>query len=218
MKSRQLDSPYLKLSLAALILFIVIGLSISFFPNQILAIDMILGDYFYNIGPNWLTSFLQTFTLIGDTAFVTPLVIVVVAVCWLLAKKFWLGLWYGLNVLLGASFLKDIAKNLFMRERPSHIKHLIEVTEWSFPSGHAMVAIIAYGGLLFVLLKYGKLKAYKWPVIILLLAIMLTLGFSRLYLGVHYVSDIVAGYSLGLAWLFFTIALSPKHKQSKQLE
>lgn len=108
---------------------------------------------------------------------------------------------YGLNTLL---------KNVFARERPA-LDHLIEADGFSFPSGNAMVAASFYGmiALLMLLSSPGpRSRAAAWLVIVLLLLI----GFSRVYLNVHYPTDIVAGYAAGAGWMLLSSLIVVRRK------
>lgn len=111
-----------------------------------------------------------------------------------------------LTVWLGAFTFNKMLKGIFQRERPD-ILPLIEQGGYSFPSGHAMNAIIFYGAAIFLLIKLlnpGLLRAAGIAVAAIL---VILIGLSRIYLGVHYPSDVIAGFSIGAAWLVFVIAL-----------
>jgi undecaprenyl-diphosphatase len=102
-------------------------------------------------------------------------------------------------VITGGELLNRELKHLFERPRPP----FTTAREWSFPSGHAMMSLIAYGMLAYVLvvLRPGWLGRIV-PVIVLVLLI----GFSRIFLTVHYLSDVIGGYAAGAAWLGVWIA------------
>lgn len=110
----------------------------------------------------------------------------------------------GLVLSLGAAELTSYTlKLLFARARP--LEALIEETSYSFPSGHTVVAISLYGYLLWVVSREVKSPAVRLLVQILLMLIILGVGFSRLYLGVHFFSDVVGGYLVGGSWLMLSI-------------
>ena len=104
-----------------------------------------------------------------------------------------------LVIAAGAQGLNDVLKELFHRTRPTTVSGLIEAQQYSFPSGHAMLAAAFY---VYVAYLTWHLVRGCWRVslIVLLLALVLLIGLSRLYLEAHYLSDVVAGYLAGLLW------------------
>ena len=109
-------------------------------------------------------------------------------------------MWLILIATIGGALLSFGLKEIFARERPPLIFHLLTVKSLSFPSGHAMISSIVYltqGALLAKVQTNKNLRVY-----ILLVAILLVflIGISRIYLGVHYPTDVFAGWSAGLAW------------------
>lgn len=106
--------------------------------------------------------------------------------------------------LIGSGLIINITKNIFLRERPIIGQNLL--ADYSFPSGHTFIAISFYGFLLYLVMKdkkvsYRKLKEG------LLLFLIITIPLSRLILGVHYLTDVLGGITLGLAYLFFLIIM-----------
>ncbi|MCI8519234.1 MAG: phosphatase PAP2 family protein [Clostridia bacterium] len=91
-------------------------------------------------------------------------------------------------------------KNIFQRPRPIEYR-LIEETGYSFPSGHSMASMAFYGFIIYLIYKNIKNKYIKWISIILLSILILAIGFSRIYLGVHYTSDVLGGFLLTIAYL-----------------
>jgi undecaprenyl-diphosphatase len=107
----------------------------------------------------------------------------------------------------GAQLLTWILKGTFERPRPTFDDPIATAGWFSFPSGHALSSIAVYGTLAYLLagaLRSRRARAARLAGVALLVA---AIGFSRLYLGVHYLTDVLAGYSAGLAWLLFAIAL-----------
>jgi undecaprenyl-diphosphatase len=100
----------------------------------------------------------------------------------------------------GSSLLNGFVKTAVNRARPVVNHPLLHEPGMSFPSGHAQAAVAGYGVLLFVVLPYVR---GVWRRVVLLVAVLMVLaiGFSRIALAVHYVSDVLAAYVLGLAWL-----------------
>ncbi len=101
--------------------------------------------------------------------------------------------------LVGGSVLNQALKRIIERPRP---EHSTIVASWSFPSGHAMEALIGYGMLVYVLIVlFPRVHARHAWVIGAAVLLVLAIGFTRLYLGVHYFSDVIAGYAAGAVWL-----------------
>ncbi|WP_167553213.1 phosphatase PAP2 family protein [Evansella clarkii] len=99
-----------------------------------------------------------------------------------------------------------LLKLLFQRERPQ-INPLLEVTGHSFPSGHSMGTMVVYGLAVYLLLILVRRRWVKITGTILLIAGILLIGLSRIYLGVHYPSDVIGGFTAGAAWVLFCTAI-----------
>ena len=158
------------------------------------------------IGPVWLLEVGRDISALGG---VTVLTLLTIAITGFLAHR----RMYGALILvvgstLGALLISTLLKNLFDRPRPTLVAHLMTVHSSSFPSGHSMLSATVYltlGTLLGQFVQERFLKAY-----FLLVAIALTIlvGISRVYLGVHYPSDVLAGWSAGLAWALLCALLA----------
>jgi len=109
----------------------------------------------------------------------------------------------AINLIL-VFLLNRLLKAIFRRERPSVLR-LAEETGYSFPSGHAMVSIGYYGYIIYLIYKYVKNKKARNIIISLLALLILLIGISRIYLGVHYVTDIIGAYIIGLVYLYIFI-------------
>jgi undecaprenyl-diphosphatase len=107
--------------------------------------------------------------------------------------------------LTGSWILNTVLKDVFRRARPD-IEHLVRAGGYSFPSGHAMISMSFYGMLGYLLyINLRDKKKRRWYVPILTLVIVFSIGLSRIYLGVHYPSDVAAGFAAGGAWLVVCI-------------
>ena len=116
-----------------------------------------------------------------------------------LIKNKKIGLSIALNLFITTS-LNLILKNILQRPRPTEYR-LIEETGYSFPSGHSMVSMAFYGFFMYLIYKYVKSTKLKWISIILLALLILTIGVSRIYLGVHYTSDVLGGFLISISYL-----------------
>ncbi|MFD2247564.1 phosphatase PAP2 family protein [Pontibacter ruber] len=123
--------------------------------------------------------------------------------------SFWKGLrWHGLQVLVisfTCTLINQLLKHLFARARPTG--ELQEVSGLSFPSGHAMIGGVFYGLLIYIVWLTVADKKRRWLLCIFLTLLILLIGFSRIYLRVHFATDVVAGYLMGLLWLMLSLYL-----------
>ncbi len=158
------------------------------------------------VGPAWLPEMGRDITALGGFAILALATVAVVGFLWL-SRKFGL-MSFVLLATLGGLGLSSLLKAAFARPRPSIVPHLSDAFTSSFPSGHSLMSAVVYltlGALLTTLVSRPRLKIY-----ILGIALVLTglVGVSRVYMGVHYPTDVLAGWMTGLAWatLCWTIA------------
>ncbi|MGR3764667.1 phosphatase PAP2 family protein [Rossellomorea sp. NS-SX7] len=151
-----------------------------------------------------LTTLMTSVTFLGGVKWLSICTVGIVIVL-LFMKKFPLALFVMLTVSLGAGF-NWLLKWIFKRERPD-IEALIEQGGYSFPSGHSMGSFIFYGAVAFMLFRALDKAVFKWLSVLGLSVLILFIGISRVYLGVHYPSDIVGGFTAGGGWLTLCIAV-----------
>ncbi len=126
-----------------------------------------------------------------------PLIIATLIVLWIRDEK-----WDALLVLLAfvpGEGLVYLLKAFFSRVRPE--LQIIEAHGYSFPSGHAFTGFILYIGGIYLLWRHTTRASYRWPGTVLLLLLAFGVGLSRIYLGVHYFTDVIGGWTLALMWL-----------------
>jgi membrane-associated phospholipid phosphatase len=156
-----------------------------------------------------LDRFFITVSDLGFLYFVVPMNIVVLAYL-VFRKRYREGLFWILSV--GGSALLNLGvKTYFARDRPDLWEHIVVETSFSFPSGHAMGAATLATALILLTWR-GR---WHWPVLVLLPLFALTVGVARIYLGVHYPSDILAGFAVAVAWvsgMHSVIGRAPKPK------
>ena len=105
--------------------------------------------------------------------------------------------------------LNQLLKRILQRPRPTEFR-IVEETGYSFPSGHSMVSMAFYGYLIYLIYRYIKNKYIKWSLIVLLSILICLIGISRIYLGVHYTSDVLGGFLLSISYLVVYISLIKK--------
>ena len=134
-------------------------------------------------------------------------------------RRQWLMLQGWLIALVGGEVLNLVMKGLFQRPRPLH-SEILSSQSWSFPSGHAMASLVAYGMLVYLLtvlvpgLGRRRLAIVAGCAVLLILAI----GWSRIYLGVHHFSDVIGGYAAGTLWLSACISGAEVARRSQVLK
>ena len=103
------------------------------------------------------------------------------------------------------TILNQLLKRILQRSRPTEYR-IIEETGYSFPSGHSMVSMAFYGYLIYLIYKYVKNKYVKWISIVLLSILICSIGVSRIYLGVHYTSDVLGGFFISISYLIIYVS------------
>ena len=167
--------------------------------DPLVRFDHALATYLHASATPPLTAFFLAVTAFGSLEVIAPLGLLVAG--FLGWRRRWLLLGTWLVGLTGSVILDQLLKQLFARPRPVFERPLILETSYSFPSGHAMVSLVAYGVLAyFAMLALGTWRA-RVAVVLGTALLVLLIGFSRLYLGVHYFSDVVAGFAAGGVWL-----------------
>ncbi|NLK85975.1 MAG: phosphatase PAP2 family protein [Clostridiaceae bacterium] len=156
-----------------------------------------------------MTRIMKFFTFLGSGWTIAFLTVLLPFFIFVLRKKkyYRMALALTANIALGALF-NQLLKHLFLRPRPD-ILRLIEISGYSFPSGHSMNSLIFYGFIVYLLVKNGR----HWSRYMLAGAvglIVLLIGISRIYLGVHYASDVLAGFMIGFGWLVLAARITKK--------
>jgi membrane-associated phospholipid phosphatase len=190
-----------------LILFLFSLVSLAFIINGIFGLENASFDtaVFERIRPfvtSTNTRIMQFITFFATGEFLVPANITL-ALFFLLKKH----RWYSLRVpvvSLGSFIVMSSAKQIFSRARPDDPVFRTAIG-FSFPSGHALSAMTFYGLLVYLVWKYVDNVILKWVLTFLLIIFIHLIGFSRIYLRVHYASDVMAGFSLGLMWLVLSL-------------
>lgn len=169
--------------------------------NYLLNIDQIINTTVPHLRTNWLTKFFFLFTNFGSTKIVVALVLLTSLYLFIRKHQYdLLTLWI---TVVGSEGTTWMLKKITDRPRPLDALYLEDSA--SFPSGHATAAVAFYGFICYLLVKNMTKTWQKYLTITLTAIFALALGFSRLYLGVHYLSDVVAGYLIGGIGLWVVI-------------
>lgn len=152
-----------------------------------------------------MTALMKFISFLGTVPVLVVVSVSVLLILWKTKKPLFYGWMAAVNLFL-IFLLNVLFKFSFHRERPD-ILRLITETGYSFPSGHSMIGLSFYGFMIYLSFLYLK-KPWKYISSAFLCVLILMIGISRIYLGVHYASDVAAGFSAGLAWLIMFTVLS----------
>ncbi|RHW43436.1 PAP2 family protein [Neobacillus notoginsengisoli] len=200
----------------AFLLSFVSLLSFSFMAalvnkHKLIHFDQNIIQYVQGFESPKLTAMMKLFSLIGGTMAVMVISLLAIFILYI-AFKHRSELVLFIAVMVGANFLFLSLKQVFHRARPD-LHRLAEASNYSFPSGHATMAFALYGALTFLLWRHISSQIGRVLLIILSAFMILTIGISRIYLGVHYPSDIMGGYFISAFWLTFAIGFYQRYKE-----
>jgi membrane-associated phospholipid phosphatase len=197
----------------ALSVFIIIARMVSEgklqnFDNKALAF---IAGYVTNIN----TDVMEGFTFLGTPTFLIPANLLITAWFLFIKKRHW----YSIKVpavALSSLLLMLILKLIFRRDRP--LDPLLQAAKgFSFPSGHALISVTFYGLLILIVWQNIKKAWLRWMLSVFLLLLIVVIGLSRVYLRVHYASDVLGGFTVGFVWLVLSLwILSRVEKYSKR--
>src|SRR5215203_1269985 len=183
--------------------------------DPIVRFDRALDDYLHAHATPALTTFFLIVTALGSIEAIVLLgVVVATFLAW---GRRWVFLGSWLAAVAGSAFLNHVLKGLFERPRP-HFEHplLLVETSYSFPSGHAMECFVIYGMLAYLAVLALRSWESRVAVVFEAALFVVLIGFSRMYLGVHYFSDVLAGYAAGGVWLSALITGAETIRRSKK--
>ena len=196
MKDKQ---TYLTKGSFALLLFVILGYIVKFYPDMLIGFDQPIQTAIRGDLPDFLTILFRTITHLIDIPVIITWVLIVAFIFY--RKQWKLESYLMLGNLTLAGILIVTFKNIYQRPRPE-ILHLVEEKGFSFPSGHSLAVTIMVGTLIVIFSQRIKDKLWKRIVQVLLGFYLLSVLVSRVYLGVHYPSDVLASLCVGLGVLF----------------
>jgi undecaprenyl-diphosphatase len=186
-----------------LLLFIMVSEDII--NHELSAFDNSIYKFVASFITEDMTDFMKVLSNCGSGVVLALISVIIIIVVHKSKKYAFYGWMIGAN-LITCSVLDEVFKVIFHRERPD-ILRLIDITGYSFPSGHSMIGLCFYGYLAYILWVNMKSR-WRYPLVLLSVALIIAIGISRIYLGVHYASDVIGGFSAGLAWLTVFITIS----------
>jgi undecaprenyl-diphosphatase len=186
------------------------------FDDQLLMALRVPGDPARPIGPEWLEETARDITALGST------VVLGLATCavagFLALDRRYSAMAFVVGAVVSGSALGFLLKEAFHRPRPELVPHLMRVYFTSFPSGHSMMSAVVYGTLGSLLSSLVTLRRLKFYFLALAASAAFLVGVSRVYLGVHYPTDVMAGWSAGLAWSTLCWLVSHRLKSRGAIE
>ena len=172
--------------------------------NKIISADLQAADFFLALRNPELTQFFTYVTVLGKSYTVVAIALIIAVILYARQKRIYI---IPLLVsLAGSGLFTWLGKQIVQRARPDmaiYAEH-----SFSFPSGHAAFAVALYGFVTYILACELKSRQAKMAALFFGFAIIFAIGFSRLYLGVHYLSDVLAGYLVGALWLLLSITVT----------
>ena len=184
-------------------LFFVIFLAIAedVFEQEIFEFDSVVYNFLVNNRNEVLNNFFKIITQFGSA--IVLIIITILCVIFIRDKK------YKILVpanLVTIAIINIVLKNFFLRPRPNELR-LIEETGYSFPSGHAMASTAFYGLIIYIVHEKVENKILRNTICIMLGLLILLISVSRIYVGVHYTSDVIAGTCFSIAYLILITRL-----------
>lgn len=204
---------YAKWFIVAILLFIFVFITHELLKDELKDFDTAIYNFIISFKHPFITNMFKAITFLASPLFLIILSIILFFI--FKNKKY--GLLSLINLII-VTLVNQILKFIFVRPRPFEWM-LIEETGYSFPSGHAMVSMGFYGMLIFLIWQTNITKTKKKIWTIILTIIILLIGISRMYLGVHYASDIIGGFTLSLSYLIIATSMVTyylKYKHSKK--
>lgn len=192
-----------------LLVLVFLGYVVKFYSQWLAGVDQGITKIIRLPYPDWHPFYLWI------TKFANPISIALIVAAFFalfLTQKFYAeALWLLLGVGGIAGIGNHLLKLVFQRQRPT-LHHVVTENSYSFPSGHSTASMILFGTLLLLVPIFTENKALRLSFRILLGCLIVTIGISRVYLGVHFPTDVLAGFCLGLAWLLMTYPIYQEYR------
>lgn len=197
--------PVILVALVAAGVYVFLALAEEVRENEMARLDASLLRLFRNphdfsdpIGPPWVEQTVLEITTLGGYPVLVTLVAVIVGFL-LVSRRFGPALFMLVSILSGTA-VSQLLKIVYARPRPDLVDHLVQAHTASFPSGHATMSALVYLTLASLIARLSDDLTVRVYVMAVALVLTLAVGVSRVYLGVHWPSDVAAGWALGIAW------------------
>jgi undecaprenyl-diphosphatase len=167
--------------------------------DPITQLDLTIANAFHSHATPTGVAIAKGVSFLGSPAFIAAWGLMLIGLLAVRRQPLLIGGWVA--AVAGGGLLDVALKAVFHRTRPTWDVPLLTARGWSFPSGHAMGSLVAYGMLAYLLVRDPKGRPPRMAIVAGAVTLVLLIGLSRMYLGVHYFSDVVGGYAAGMVWL-----------------
>jgi len=171
--------------------------------NEILSFDYTVSNNIHASALPLLDRVMLVISLFGSQLLILAAIGLAILFIW---RRRWLDLRLLLVAMIGEELFNVLFKLSFHRLRPAFADPLFSASGYSFPSGHAMASMVFYGLCAYLLIRSSHRWRDRVLIVVSAIALVVVIGYSRIYLGLHYPSDVLGGYSAGLGWLVFAIS------------
>lgn len=206
MKTKEIVAKNIKWIILFICILITVLIAEDVMEKEIMELDTIgykiMSEHIIS---DTITPIAKAITQFGGAIFLITLSIILLIV--IKNKKIGILIWINLAI---STIINQILKNIIQRPRPTEFR-IINENGYSFPSGHSMASAAFYGFLIYLIYKKVKNKYLKWTLISLLSILIILIGASRVYLGVHYTSDVIAGILISTSYLIMFISIIKKY-------
>lgn len=173
-----------------------------YLTNHVNFIDTTIYELIIKLKSDSFTKFMKFITFFASTKFITSIVIILFIISLFKGKLPLIINW----IIFGEMLINNIIKVIIKRDRPTLI-NLVTETTYSFPSGHTMIAVVLYGLLIYLCNKSNINKKFKIIFSVLFTILIILIMMSRIYLGAHFFSDVIAGACLAMCYLLLMISI-----------
>ncbi|MCG1009628.1 phosphatase PAP2 family protein [Salinicoccus sp. ID82-1] len=191
------------LSTAIFFLWLFAELSDELLEKELQSFDNAIVSFFDSIATPPLDTIYIIITELGAVWFLGALSAITILYLWVKPRDKW-GIVFFIITMGGGALLTTLLKQFYGRNRPS-INEAIDATGFSFPSGHSLGALIFYGFVAYIIIRRTRKRLVVILALIVASILILLIGTSRIYLGAHFPSDVLAGYSAGTVWLLLCL-------------
>lgn len=192
------------LGIAGIFIWLFLELAEEVLENELRRFDNDIIGVFEAIETSKLDAIYILITELGSVWFLFSLSVIVTLSLWFKAKDKWTAIFFVIAI-GGNGALTWLLKQVYERNRPS-INEAIDAIGFSFPSGHSMGSIVFYGFLIYLVVRSTQKRVVKIVSSIVLIILIFLIGTSRIYLGAHFPSDIIAGFLAGAIWLILCLS------------